>query len=513
MGNGAPIPLQPPARPPTPTITAPAASTAPTAEKPAPPLPPDLPVARTPAPTGRRTFWGKLNRAGTIISMATLDLDSRRIAFWSRYSIPVRGDVATDLRPGLHRVTADPEKREFRWPASSVPSHFEVKLTGVAHPFDLVLPPDFPVLAHRGFPATGPESFESTKQRVVAAVSGNRFADAYEILDRLGDLPLHDVVDEIWIDHAGTIGDLLRNFKAGMDAKAYDMMRILWAIECYSVESRSRLYADNFLEAVVHPDTWKRDPAREAAKLSTIKLAFTYNVVPMRAMLVYADDITADFNRTPAPPSYGRGELLYPELLNAATTPKMLAAKRRLVNEIETQNIAFFQQAWKGVEVVTNLVMVANTLTTAVTSAIAAAPGAAPISAAVAAEREMGSWIRDFENGQNMTEADALYQMRAANAPGTGVGFYRGAVQFDGRDLTTRTLLEVKNWKDGEKMATALTEGKWWAGQRVLNQALRQLAARGSYSVVWRMSGRQAAGVVQQIFRANNLPIEVVVFP
>jgi hypothetical protein len=103
--------------------------------------------------------------------------------------------------------------------------------------------------------------------------------------------------------------------------------------------------------------------------------------------------------------------------------------------------------------------------------------------------------------------------MRAGNAPGQGIGFYRGTVQYDGRELATRTLIEAKNWKDGEKMATALQKGQFWAGYKVLNQGVRQVAGSGGYQVVWRVSGRQAADVIQQIFRKNNVPIQVVFFP
>lgn len=496
--------IQPIAAPPAATpLRAPAT---PSAARPEPPPPQGAPKSV------RRTFWKTRDRKGTRVELMTVDLTAKRAALWSRHDIPIRGDVLTDLKPGYYQVTVDAAKREWRWP-SGAPSRFIVKFHGLESKFDVVCPATLPVLAYDGMLPAASSAFEVIKRAVVDHVNAGRFVEAWRTLDELDDLGLHDVVDEIWIDHAQVLVDLLREFKRGADAKQFDMMALVRAIESYSVESQRRLHVDNFLDAYIHPSTWARDKEREAAKLSTIKFVFTYNVTPQRAITIYADDIKDTFDQPGEPPHYDVGELFYPAEINAVTAPRIHAAKKRLIGEIEAGNVEFYKKAWQAIEVTINLVLAAHTVTAGVTQAVAATVRAAPVSSAVALENQMGKWLRDFEGGHNMSEADALYQMKAGNAPGPGVGFYRGVVQFDGRDLATRTLLEVKNWRDGEKMATALQNGRMWAGYKVLNQGVRQVAASGGYPVVWRVSGRQAADIVQQIFRRNNVPIQVVVYP
>jgi hypothetical protein len=511
MGLDPPVPPAPPSRPSIqpingPTLAGPVKPAAPTSERPEP-SPPQVPPMAV-----RRTFWKTRDRTGTRIEMMTVDVSAKRAALWSRYDIPIRGDVLTDLKPGYYTVAVDAEKREWQWPADG-PKRFIVKFFGLQTKFDVVAPATLPVIAYEGFPASGPGSFEETKKRVVDHVSGGRFVDAWRMLDELDDLGLHEVVDEVWIDHAQIIVDLLRAFQKGVKVDQFDMMRSLRAIESYSVESQRRLYVDSFLDAYLHPSTWVRDREREAAKLSNVKIGFTYNAVPQRAITFYADDIKDGVDHGSEPPHYDTGELFFPHGMNQGTTPRMHAAKKRLVAEIERQNVEFIKQAWQGVELTITLVLAGVTVTAGVTEAVAASVRAAPIAGAVALERQMGSWIADFEAGQNMAEADALYQMRAGNAPGRGMGFYRGTVQFDGRELATKSLIEVKNWKDGGRMANALSKGQYWAGNKVLQQGVRQVGASGGYQVVWRVSGRQAADLIQQIFRNNKVPIQVVFFP
>jgi hypothetical protein len=446
----------------------------------------------------------------------SIHLAAGRVALSSPHDAPVRGDVDTDLDPGVYLLRPDLGRKLWVFEPNQVKTglRFSVGLDNVAHPFELRFPERFLLLAHEGFLSSGERTFEAAKAGVADAVGNGRFADAFDILDALDDIGLYDVADELWLDKASVVLELLRHFRDGVAAKSYDMMRILRVLETFYVESRSRLHVDSFMDAYVHPSSFAPDKARADAGLTNVKIAFTYNLVPQRAIIVYADDITKGTKEDPEPLRYGPGELLYPAWLNAVTTPRMHAAKRRLLEQIESQNLAFFVKAWQAVDLVIFLVLAAHTLTGATTSAVEAAMRtAAPISDALAAEREMGRWLPDFEAGLNMSEADAAYQMRAGNAPGSGVGFYRGSVQYDGRELATRTLIEVKNWQDGGRMTGALARGEYWAGMRVLRQGMRQVGAAGGYRVQWRVAGRAAADVIQKIFRANKLPIDVVFFP
>jgi hypothetical protein len=108
-----------------------------------------------------------------------------------------------------------------------------------------------------------------------------------------------------------------------------------------------------------------------------------------------------------------------------------------------------------------------------------------------------------------MSEAAERYEMTSCGAP-KGMGYKVDGVQFEG--FRNGKLLDAKHWLDDGMMAKALGRGRWWAGQKVVTQAERQLAvarARG-VGVEWRVAGRQTADILRQIFRNNNLPIDVV---
>jgi hypothetical protein len=123
-----------------------------------------------------------------------------------------------------------------------------------------------------------------------------------------------------------------------------------------------------------------------------------------------------------------------------------------------------------------------------------------------------GQWLRDFEGGRNMTDAAASYQSKSCNGR-RGMGFHRNGIQFDGVNHNQPLLLEAKYYLDGGGMSRALARQSWWAGNKALEQAARQLKAAGGVTIEWRVAGKVAAEQLELLFQKNNVPIKVVYFP
>jgi hypothetical protein len=72
--------------------------------------------------------------------------------------------------------------------------------------------------------------------------------------------------------------------------------------------------------------------------------------MPSRGVMIYADDIYDTQWKTDEPPQYGEAALLYPRYCTAGTTPRMHAAKKEKIQEIEAQNFVFFDTAYAGID-------------------------------------------------------------------------------------------------------------------------------------------------------------------
>jgi hypothetical protein len=62
-------------------------------------------------------------------------------------------------------------------------------------------------------------------------------------------------------------------------------------------------------------------------------------------------------------------------------------------------------------------------------------------------------------------------------------------------------------------MTKSLARNSYWAGNRALEQAARQLEAAGGIPVEWRVASQTAASKLWELFRVNNVPIKVVFVP
>jgi hypothetical protein len=265
----------------------------------------------------------------------------------------------------------------------------------------------------------------------------------------------------------------------------------------------------------VDPKSFSRDKEREKAGLTNIRLVFTYDLKPARAIIVFADDISDSDRKPPEPPRYGEGQLLYPQWASKGSTPRMWDAKKKKITEIESQNVEFIKTAYAAVESTISLVMMANGL---LTRTIPAATGALPptrglsrpISEAYA--RQPGRFEYDFEGGSNMSEAAAAYEARVCNRD-PSMNYRVNGVRFDGYDHSSRTLLDAKYYLDNSGAAKSLSRNSYFFGNKVLEDGLKQARAARGMSVEWRVAGKVAAGKIEELFRVNNVPIRVVYVP
>lgn len=481
-------------------------------EKPAPTLSRDVDNATMdPSISPRLSSENGRDRKGTLITRMEIDLDANRVAAISPEGTPVRGDVSTDLTYGLYMVKTSTRNKQWVFQSSQIKPglRFHVDLNGVKDPFDLVYADSFPLVVSPGFQESGNQTLASLKKMIADAVSDLRWEDAFGKLDVIGDVDLYDLIDEMWLDDPGVVNALLLNASKIILKKDYDVFRIVRVLESFAVPAE-KLYVDAFDKCFVHPASFaKTDPVREKLGKTNLRLVFTYDLTPPRAIMLFADDISSVKQTNKEPPQYGEGALLYPRYCNATTTPRMLEAKKDKIQEIESQNLEFFMTAYSGVEVVINMVVFASGVMMRSLPAGQAVPRSSrPITEAF--ERQPGGWAPDFEGGLNMSEEAAEYQARVCKAP-KGWGYYVNGVQFDGFD--PNLLADAKFYPDGGGMARALERQEYWAGAKALNQAARQLNAANGMAVEWRVAGQTAATQLQQLFRVNNVPIRVVYLP
>jgi hypothetical protein len=134
-----------------------------------------------------------------------------------------------------------------------------------------------------------------------------------------------------------------------------------------------------------------------------------------------------------------------------------------------------------------------------------------------------GGVLDDYSVG-NMNEEAAAYQEKAGGLP-SGKGYYVAGpdgipIQFDG--YVDNKLIEAKYYMDNGSFTRGANEfmnnpnsefaQKWYdRAMSDLKQAEKQVAAAGNVQIEWRVSGEQAAKLLQQMF--DHLPINVVHFP
>jgi hypothetical protein len=192
----------------------------------------------------------------------------------------------------------------------------------------------------------------------------------------------------------------------------------------------------------------------------------------------------------------------------------MWDARKQAIDQIERGNLTFIQTAYQGAQMVIDLTLMGHGLLTstlpAASSGLGAATGGLKRPITEAFEAQPGRWMGDFEGGTNMSEAAAAYQSRVCHAA-EGQGYYVKGVQFDGYE--GGKLLDAKYYPDGSGMARSLDRNNYFVGNKLLDQARRQLAAAGGAKVEWRVASEGAANKIRQLFSGNGISIDVVFVP
>ncbi len=456
------------------------------------------------------------DRAGTYITGFVVNLDVHRVALSTPEGPPIRGDIDTDLAPGCYSLKPDPVKEQWVFEPHQVNSglRFNLLLDG-SLPFTLRYAEALWMIVGHGLSDARATNLEAARKEVEAAVAGKDYVLALDTLSLLNDVDLYDLLDTL--DGTEFPGELLLHFEAGLKDHPGGIGRILRALESY-VQKPDRLFVDAFDKCFIHPSSFARDEKREKQRLSNIKLVFTYDLKPARAIMLYADDIVDGTARPQRRPTYGEAGLFYPEYFSRGMTPRMWEARKQKLAEMELQNVEFITTSYQAVEKTISLVLLANSL---LVRTIPAASGAAtaarglsrPISEAY--ERQPGRWELDFEGGTNMSEAAAEYQARVCGTD-RYMNYRVNGVRFDGHDLQGN-LLDAKHWLDHGRKARLLARPHTFSGiieaEGVLREAEAQVAAAGGRTIEWRVAGQVATGQLGQLFRVNRIPIRVVHVP
>ena len=482
-------------------------------------------LQRQPDPEGAQASGGgelptRDVRAGEVVQRIVINLDDSRVAFITAQGPPIRGTIDTDLGPGAYTVHVDtrprgglPRGASIQWTFDPGQVHpglrFDLALDG-AIPEALAYAESVPVIVTHGLTPDGKHSLSEVQKEVVELIDDLDYAGAIDLLGSLNDLDLADTASALQKEGATMV--LLTHFTEGADAE-----RVLRAVEAVERSARD-LYIDSFDGFVVDKSSFSRNPEREAQGKWNIKLVFSYAGPPERALALYADDISPDATVPRTKPHYGPGNLLYPDRLTEGSVPRMWNARTQAIEQIERGNLTFIQTAYQGAQLVIDLTSLAEKISALLeTGTIPAAGGAASASAGgirrpitEAFEAQPGRWLSDFEGGTNMSEGAAAYQSRVCNAP-EGKGYYVGGVQFDGYE--GGKLLDAKYYPEGSSMTRSLERDNYFVGNKLLDQARRQVRAAGAAKVEWRVASESATGKIQQLFRVNDVPIEVVYVP
>jgi hypothetical protein len=318
--------------------------------------------------------------AGTLIDSIVINPNRMKVLFVTSQGAPIHGDVdfLDRLPDGAYKVkrgrcAVGPKGNTvvvafggtpcFVFEGGTVSGlRFEVTLDG-ADPWTLRYPASVPVLVDSsGLEADGINSLEVTAGVVIGMIKDDRWQDVFEFLVTLNDVDLADLLASIE-KQTGFVGTLL--LKSGDYVKKGIVdYRLLTAMESL-VWKPEDLYVDHFDSFILDPESWVQDEERAKQHKWNIKIDFVYSgLKPERAIQIYADDIADTEDKSGAKTHYGQWSLLYPEKLTKGTVPKMWAAKKKIINDIEAQNVEFFMTSYMAVESVLGLVQMGSGLLT-----------------------------------------------------------------------------------------------------------------------------------------------------
>lgn len=444
----------------------------------------------------------------TTVTGLVVNLDAGRVALLTTDGPPYRGDIDTDLVPGVYAIRAEPQQHLWVFEPQQVRSglRFDLTIDG-PDPFTLAYAPQVLLVGTHGLDGLRFDTLGAAVRAIDQAVHDHapaRWADALDYLCMLSPVDLYDLLDELEATHAGVAGELLLHFiEAAKLSDAAGQEGVLRALESFT-RKPTEYYVDAFDTCQVSPASFKKNPERQRAGLTNIQLVLTYDVIPpVRALTVYADDITDDSSADQDPPTYGPLSLTYPTHLSQGTTPKLFAAKKRAIADLETQNAEFIITAFKLTAQVLLSVYQAS-MSVAKMEAASSSRGYQP-----RAERGPGQWRETFEGGSNMSEDAAAYENSACGTP-RGMGYYVDEVQFEG--FRNGKLLDGKFWRAGGSMSRLMRYRPDLAQTKILDQATRQLNVAGKYGVgvQWRVADAQIADMLRNFMQYRGLAVEII---
>jgi hypothetical protein len=484
----------------------------------------------------RRTTVPTQNFAGTFVSYLQVSLGGKRIAFHTDTGPPIRGSVDTELLPKLYYVKVNKTARYWEFVSGSVRIgvRFGVKLDGT-DPFELNYPDSTSLIVAGGLSDSTKDkelNFDAVKTAVIAAAASNSWREAYEILDRLLEVDLYDVVDELWFDHSDIVRDLAQHLVAVWDPSIsrdeIDFLSVLRCLESFTITDRSVfsvLYIDNFTEYAYMQTPWDENAqARAEMKLWNNRIILKHGgsgeLAATRYSIVWLDDILDDDKADSEPPTYGSGALLYPKSANRTTTPRLYQAKKEVLRKLEEEAFASIGDQAKEafVEVAVAIIFEAISIFSKTRLLTARPRSMTPISSAWKSsaqkalyDSEPGYWV--FVN-EPIKEIDAEYEAFACQKPkGWSYVSKINGKRWDGRDPVAKKLLDAKRWTDETGRGLGLRRGSMWWANKILEDANKGLVAAAGEPLQWRIAGKETAAAVKALLKLWEIDIEVIWFP
>jgi hypothetical protein len=511
----------------------------PEAPKVSPPPIPELPQVARETPQSRLKLGPvkheripSSNRAaagtGAIYRM-DLDLDQGRVAFLSREGPALRGYVDTDLDVGTYTLSVNKTKKVWLIKEGvKAGQRFRVDLDG-PDPFELRYEQPLVLTVHG---RKSKKNLDLVADTIAFLQEEESQSTRWLTLMGLNEVLLEDVIDQLWSAEPtgqAMIMDLLASFEEEVSQTNHpiELARVLRVIEGFTYE-KSALYVDLFTSYMLDPLSYVKDEKRKSP-LSTTQIRLIFDKwPPTRSIVIYTDDILDGDRIDPDPPTYGNLNLLYPKWLNQATTPRIHAAKKKILERLEYENIvSIIEQAHDAYEKIQGAWTVfglAQPVITDVANFLKPTPDkwAGSVGAARAwnwhgiqpARTGPGSWVRDFEAGTNMSAKDAYYQLEAAGTP-PGWGYRCGGLQFE--NFHNGMLVDTKNWANWGIVGRSMRGiPNYEIAMSKISQAKDQLlvAQQAGVGLEWRMSSAELVPLVRTGFRAHGLSeISVVHIP
>ncbi|PEF96442.1 hypothetical protein CN539_22155 [Bacillus toyonensis] len=538
-------PIAPIAAPDRPVRASPvSAHVRPEAPKGSPPPSPPLPQAVRETPQSRlelgpirhkRIASSNRDAAGTgAIYRMDLDLYEGRIAFLSREGPALRGYVDTDLDAGAYTLSVNAEKKVWFITEAIKPGlRFSVDLDG-PDPFELRYEQPLVLTVQAGMQSK--HNIDSVADTIAFLQKERSQSMRWRALMCLSDVLLEDVIDQLWsVEKTGqaVIMDLLASFEqeATQTNRPIDLARVLRVIEGFTYD-QSALYVDAFTSYMLDPLSKEPDEKRTQAHLSTVQIRLIFDKwPPTRSIVIYADDISDGDQIDPDPPTYGSANLTYPKWLNRAMTPRIHAAKKAILEQLENENlVSIIEQAHDAYEKIQFAWSVFGLAQPFITRLANPKPTPDKWAGSVGAARAEGAvwrwkgiqpsmtgpggWVRDFEAGANMSARNAYYQLEAAGTP-PGWGYRCGGLQFE--NFLNGMLIDAKDWAywgNVSKSMRGLSDPAIAMSKIRQAEAQLRVAKQAGVGLQWRISSADLVPVIRSGFRAHGLSeISVVHVP